>query len=282
MLSEEPERAARHVYDLVRPSADYPDWVGPPRRTFLICTQQRAGSTLLGEAIYFAGGLGCPLEYYHEGFRPGFEERWKTRDLAAYNATLHRVRTDPSGVFSIKLFWWDLVRLAVEIEPEEFNSPYRMHASRTEYDVYRRLLALVSGLFPSPTFVFLVRRDEIRQAVSHVVAGTTRYWRKFEGDRDRTSSVPYDFDATVQRLAEVQNDNAHWLNFFRVNGLQYHHIAYEDLAQDYEKIVRTFFDAIGRPDAAIHPPRLRKQADGHSEALLQRFLQEFRRRAQGD
>ncbi len=50
-------------YDLVRAEADYPEWQGPPRRTLLICTQPRSGSTLLGEALWFAGGLGCPLEY---------------------------------------------------------------------------------------------------------------------------------------------------------------------------------------------------------------------------
>jgi LPS sulfotransferase NodH len=281
MLSEESERAAGRIYDLVLSSADYREWAGPPRQTLLICTQQRAGSTLLGEAIYFAGGLGCPLEYYHRGFRPAFK-RWGVRDPSAYTAALHRFRTDPSGVFSVKLFWWDLATIAGELAPEAFASFYRMSASQTDENIYRRLFALISEYFPAPTFVFLIRRDDLRQAVSHFVAGETRYWRRFDNDRYRASSVAYDFDRIVQRLAEIQNDNAHWIRFFQANGLRYYKIVYEDLAQDYERTLRAFFDAVGRPDAAIHPPRLRKQADDLSEELFQRFLQEFRRRAQGD
>ena len=50
-------------YDLASAAHDYPIWEGLPRRTVLLCTHPRSGSTLLGEALYFAGGLGCPLEY---------------------------------------------------------------------------------------------------------------------------------------------------------------------------------------------------------------------------
>lgn len=269
------------AYDLVLASADYRQWNGPPRQTLLICTQQRSGSTLLGEAVYFAGGLGCPLEYYHAGFRPSFERRWKTTDIPAYAAALHRHRTDPSGVFSIKLFWWDVAELAGELAPAEFASLARANASQTDDSLYRRIFAAIAGLFPYPKFVFLTRRDEMRQAVSNSVAAQTGAWRRLpHGHRNaRRVSPVYDFNQIVQRLAEIQNDNAHWMNFFRANGLHYHQIVYEDLAADFEPTLRKLFAAVGRPDAPIMPPRLRKQADDTSEEFLQRFLIEFHERA---
>lgn len=271
------------AYDLVLASADYCQWNGPPRQTLLICTQQRSGSTLLGEAVYFAGGLGCPLEYYHGGFRPSFERRWKTTDIPAYAAALHRYRTDPSGVFSIKLFWWDVAELVGELMPTEFASLSRANASQTDDSLYRRIFAAIAGLFPYPRFVLLTRRDEIRQAVSNSVAAQTGAWRRLPyGHRNaRRVSPVYDFNQIVQRLAEIQNDNAHWMNFFRANGLQYHKIVYEDLAADYEPTLRKLFAAVGRPEAPIMPLRLRKQADDYSEELLRRFLTEFHQRAHG-
>jgi LPS sulfotransferase NodH len=69
----------------------------------LICTHPRSGSTLLGEALYFAGDLGCPLEYFHAGFRPTLAARWGCAGLEDYGRAVHRWRTDPSGTLSVNL-----------------------------------------------------------------------------------------------------------------------------------------------------------------------------------
>jgi LPS sulfotransferase NodH len=273
-------KGRRVVYDLAQPSADFREWNDRPQRTFLICTQMRSGSTLLGEAIYFAGGLGCPVEYFHRGFRTGFERRWATSDIRAYAKMVHRYRTDPSGVFSVKLFWGDLLELVCEVAPGEFSSLDGVNASRIDASVYRRIFSTIADIFPCPTFILLTRRDEIRQAVSTFVATETRLWRRFS-TRTGAPRADYNFDGIVQRLAEIQNDNHHWLNFFRGNGLQYYGMTYEDLADNYEVTLRRFFAALGRPDAPITPPRLQKQADVYSEELLERFLIEFHQRAHG-
>src|ERR1700761_3371165 len=107
-------------YDLATAEHDYPARDGAPLRTILICTHPRSGSTLLGEALYFAGGLGCPLEYFHAGFRPALARRWKPRSLSDYIAAAHRWRTDPGGTFAVKLFWRDVRELAAELDPDRF------------------------------------------------------------------------------------------------------------------------------------------------------------------
>jgi hypothetical protein len=102
------------VYDLSTAKADYPDWAGTPNRSVIVCAHQRSGSTLLGEALYAAGGFGCPLEYFHAGFRPGFAKRWKTDDFRSYLRELYKHRTDATGVISVKMFWRDLAHLIHE------------------------------------------------------------------------------------------------------------------------------------------------------------------------
>ena len=98
-MNDSPSRS--ETYDQLLASADYPPWHGPPNRSLIIGAFQRSGSTLVAEAMYFAGGMGCPHEYFSFGFRPVLERRWRPPDLRSYVAKLHRFRTDPSGVFSI-------------------------------------------------------------------------------------------------------------------------------------------------------------------------------------
>ena len=256
-------------YDLVGAGADYPEWQGPPRRTLVICTQQRSGSTLLGEALYFSGGLGCPLEYFHGGFRPGFAARWKAGDLPTYVAAL-RHRTDPSNSRSSFSGGTSSSSCA---NTHRANSP-TFSGSRlppVPPTIHRRILAIISGILPNPTFVLLGRRDQIGQAVSQYRAVEARRWRKFvEGAAG--GEPAHNFNLTFRILAAIQLHNAHWHDFFRANGACYHALDYEDLAQSYETTLARLFAAIGRPDASIPPPRLHKQADGHSERLARQFI----------
>ncbi|MEI9994419.1 MAG: Stf0 family sulfotransferase [Rhizomicrobium sp.] len=269
--------ARAEVYDLTLASADYPDWTGPPRRCLVLCTQQRSGSTLLGEALTFARGLGCPLEYFHEGFRPAFQARWQASELDGYVANLWRRRTDPSGVLSIKLFWRDLVALAEEIAPDNVADEDRMRPAATPADFYRGLFAHIAPRLPHAEFLFLHRRDTVRQAISNYAAWRTGGWRRLSA-RD-APPPPYDFDAILGLHRRILRSNAHWRNFFAANALVPHEIVYEDMEQDYQAAIRRLLDALGRADAPVVPPRLHKQGDDAAiAALTERFLRDFHAR----
>lgn len=266
-------------HSLTHPSFDYRIWNGRPQRTLLVCTENRSGSNLLCEAVYFAGGLGCPVEYYQPGHRARLARRWNAAGLRDYTTALHRFRTDPSGVFSVKLFWPGITKLVSELKPDEFDPAVAKATFAIDAEAYRRIFSTLVDFFPAPTFVFLSRRDEIRQAVSLYFAGATGAWRRYEwANPDKQESLAYDFDAIVQLLARIQNHKAHWINFFRANRVKYYAIDYEDIERDYHGTLQQFFAAFGRPDAAILPPRLQKQADSRSEDLVQKFAVEFSRR----
>lgn len=262
------------VYDLAAAEADYPARDGPPARSIVVCTQQRSGSTLLGEAMYFAGGMGCPLEYFHPGFRPAFAERWN--DARNYVAALHRHRTASSGVFAIKLFWRDLLDLAHERAPGRHEA-LRMAAPATvPREAYHDLFALVADVVPNASWIFLTRRDAVRQAVSNFVAWKTERWRLPDGEERKIAAAPdYDADLIRRLLSRILRSNAHWRRFFEANCIAACELAYEELEEDYAGTLRRVFAAIGLPDAAIAPPRLRKQSDAVNDALLARFVAEF-------
>lgn len=269
------------IYDLVLGSADYPRQCGLPERTIVICSQPRSGTTLLSEAMYFAGGLGCPVEYFHSAFRLGFEQRWRTTDFGSYCTCVHEHRTDTTGVFSLKLFWLDVVGLVRELGPEEF-SDLRVTSTQITPSSQRRMFALISQMVPNPFFVFLTRRDEVRQAISYYIAGETKRWRRFSDRPGANSAGPdYSFDKILGNLGFIQNCNKQWLGFFHANGLKYFPMVYEDLAQDYEATIRKLFLALDRPDARVVSPRLHKQADATSEQFFERFMLDFGRRVPG-
>ena len=266
-------------YDLTSAAHDYPPREGPPARTILIATHPRSGSTLLGEALYFAGGLGCPIEYFHHGFRPGLAARWGTHDLAGHVAAVHRLRTDPSGVLSVKLFWSDLVEMAAELDPARFGDLADCQPGDTAPETYRQIAALLAGVFPAARFVHLWRSDRVRQAVSGLTATQTGLWRMIPemGEKAPAGPAEYDFDRIDRYVAHADFCHAHWRNFFAAIGQSPPALTYEELAGDYEGSVRALLDALGS-DAPVPPIRMRRQSGASNEAFVLRYLREHRER----
>lgn len=263
-------------YDLALEEGDFAPWEGPPLRSIIICSHPRSGSSLLGEALRFAGGLGCPLEYLHRGFRPALAERWSAQDLTSYMAALQRSRTDANGVFSIKLFWQDLEEVAHETAPDSFPPPRMMDPGEADDAAYHRLLALVARLCPNPEFVYLERRDRIRQAISAVVATQTGLWRSIPGvgRQDPVGSATFDYDRILGMIAFADYSREHWHAFYKANAISPYRLTYEDLIGDYEGTVTALLARLGSATTRPPQPRMQRQGDAASEAMVLRFLQE--------
>jgi trehalose 2-sulfotransferase len=262
-------------YDLTAAEHDYPVWDGPPRRTILICTHPRSGSTLLGEALYFTGGLGCPIEYFHRGFRPGLAERWDTTTFAEHVAAVRRLRTEPGGTLSVKLFWRDIEEMAAELAPERFAGLHEMPPDATSPDDYREIARLLAQAFPDAEFIHLWRSDRVRQAVSGLAALQTGIWRVIPETGEKAAIGPpeYDFDCLDGFVAYADFCNAHWRNFFDAIDAVPFTLTYERLAADYEGTVRAVLDHLGS-DAPVPPVRMRRQSGAVNEAFVLRYLRD--------
>ena len=261
-------------YDLATADHDYSEWDGPPRRTVLLCTHPRSGSTLLGEALYFAGGLGCPLEYFHAGFRPSFARRWDAPDYAGLSDAVRRHRTSPNGTLGVKLFWRDIEEIARDADPdlERFAN---MPPSEVPADYYAALAGHVARLFPNPQFVHLWRDDCLRQAVSAVLAVETGRWRSIPGamKEEPPAAVPLDSGRIERIMAYSDFCHGHFRNLFAAMSVAPHGLTYEALTADYVANVRAVLRHLGS-DVEPIAPRMRRQADGASEAMVLRYLRE--------
>ena len=241
-----------------------------------MCSHVRSGSTLLGEAIFGAGGWGIPLEYFHVGFRPKFVELWGARELQEYLINLYRRRTEPSGCLSVKLFWRDVVELAAERDPENFGDPAVLTGKIEDAATYRKLFELLCGIFPNPTIIHLTRRNRLRQAISGVTAVTENRWRKFDTTPASAKSADEIYDSAwfVRAVMSSTMSDNHWNAFFDANNLSPFRIVYEDFVQDYAGTLQRLFAHLGRPDAKIVEPRLQRQSDERNEEMYERFLAE--------
>lgn len=262
-------------YDLVLAEHDYAGWSGSPLRTLLICTHPRSGSTLLGEALYFAGGLGCPLEYFHRGFRPSLAARWNARTLAAYVRAVHHKRTDRTGMLSVKLFWGDVEALAAELDPIRFGDLAGRPTGDMDMSTYREIASLLAPIFPNPEFVHLERKDRVRQAVSGLTASQTGVFRIVPsmGSKVAKAEPEYDFTRIASLVAASDYCHQHWRNFFDATGASPISLTYEGLASDYSGNIQRLFDALG---CSASPPsiRMKRQSDSENEAFVLRYLRE--------
>lgn len=267
------------TYDLAGAEWDYPEWKGPPRRSLVLCTHQRSGSSLLGEALAFAGGFGCPLEYFHGGFRPAFEQRWNVHRFRDYVAALYRNRTDPSGTLSVKLFWGDVALIVGEVAPELAAAIGRRESPSIPDDAYRLAYTILCDIMPEATWIRLERRDIIRQSISHVRAMRSNRWRGIpRAGLPLNPAVPYHFEALLKAVQWAHNCRAHWLRFFAANGLSPYALSYEALLADRDAELLALFRTLGSEHATIPPLRIQKQADDLSEAWHRQFLKDLRQK----
>jgi LPS sulfotransferase NodH len=266
------------VYDLTTADHDYPPWQGVPIRTILICTHPRSGSTLLGEAFYFADGLGCPLEYFHDGFRPALARRWNAHAIGSYVDEVHRHRTDPGGTLGVKLFWRDVSELAQELDPA--ISDLDLAPERVAPETYRKLADMLAPIFPAPQLIHLERRDRLRQAVSGVVATDTGHFRAIpeSGVPAPRAEPEFDYDRIEQLIGYSDFCHRHWRNLFAAMDAAPLKLTYEALIADYEATVAGALAYLGS-DSAVPPARMRRQADSRNEAFVLRYLRERAARA---
>jgi LPS sulfotransferase NodH len=228
-------------HDVVDESLDQPRRT--PRRTLVLASTYRSGSTVLAEDLITAGGYGWPIEYFQAGAQ---ERRFARFSGVDYPGEVMSRRTDDNGVFGVKLFPADL---------------------RREPGLWSRL--------PDPVVVRVRRRDRIGQAVSTWRALNGGAWRSLAGQH---SSPPpdYDFESLRRLVGLFAWEDAWWDSARGVVAT----VWFEDLVSDHTGAVAGLLrDLMGAglpPRNSPAEPRLVRQADADSLDMAQRFIRDYR------
>ena len=136
---------------------------------------------------------------------------------------------------------------------------------------------LIRATFPDLRFVYLTRRDKVRQVASFVRAQQTGVWERYSGEaKPETPRFEFDFAALNRTVHDLAVREARWQDLFSALGVSPYTVVYEDFALGPEAAVREILDFLGlEPPPAWSLPELslERLADEASDAWLGRYLE---------
>lgn len=237
-----------------------------PKISYLICATPRCGGYLLFEALENTGLAGIPGEYFWDDKKWG--EKWGVTDYTDFLNKVVEKSTTPNGVFGTKLMWGYFDRFIGKVR----ETPQFMESELSAHDI-------LNELYPNLHYIWIMRRDKVRQAVSLWKGLQTVVWWKRIGDPEPIldNEPKYNFEAIDYLAQEIMFHEAAWQEYFSQNNIIPFTVIYENLVLQYEETALEIMDWLGidyPDDLVFGPRRLLKQSDAVSENWVTRFLGE--------
>jgi LPS sulfotransferase NodH len=219
-------------------------------RTVLLASTFRSGSTYVAELLRHNGIEGLSLEK--------FNMIWETAPApdAAFRKAIAAIgETQVDGVLAAKI-----------MRPHLSNLMRCMRLERADS-------AVLAGCFPEGKWLFVKRRDKVRQAISFWRARQSGRWHVFDGSEE--PRITYDYDEIRECYRELVMQDVLWEDFFAEAVIVPHVIEYEDLNANLAVQLREalrFCDVkpVGRKLAT--EVRLKQQSDAFTEEIWERFM----------
>ena len=237
-----------------------------PKISYLICATPRCGGYLLFEALENTGLAGIPGEYFWDDKTWG--EKWRATDYTDFLNKVIQKSTTPNGVFGTKLMWGYFDRFIGKVR----ETPQFMERDLSAHDV-------LNELYPNLHYIWIMRRDKVRQAVSLWKGLQTVVWWKRIGDPEpKLNQEPeYNFKAIDYLSQEIVFHEAAWQEYFTHYNITPFTVIYEDFVPKYEATALKIMDWLGIDypiDIEFGPRRLMKQADAVSENWVAKYLEQ--------
>ncbi len=227
--------------------------------SYLICTTPRTGSNFLCEVLTRTGVAGHVDEYLWNP--PYWYEQWGITAFGSYLDRMLEAGQSANGVFGMKVMNWHVDEFVPKLGEERGW-------------VGRPAPAVLARFFPSLQYVWLTRRDKVRQAVSLHRAHQTGIWRSIDADKVPPIEPSFDFERINLLLDAIVFGEAFWSDYFSSAGVQPLTVVYEDFIRDPERGTVEILDYLHIPV----PPALQfgaweheKQADEVSDAWVRRY-----------
>jgi LPS sulfotransferase NodH len=226
---------------------------------YLICCTMRSGSTLL-ERLLKNAGIGNAREYLH-GTQPGF---------ATYHEYAQYIL---NGNLNYPISGWRVMW-------GQLWEQQRKLPQWAEVPVETMLDEIIDAIqAKSVRYIYLHRRDHLRQAVSSVRAQTARRWHCPAHEQEQTVHIPFTPD-TIARvkylMAELPKYEKRWEAYFSARGISPLRLVYEDMTATEDTIRDTFWQMIQYIGAEIpHDYQvtipLKKQAGQDVEQWIEQY-----------
>jgi LPS sulfotransferase NodH len=265
--------------------------------SYLVCSTQRSGSTLLCELLRATDVAGAPDEYFERLRETGlprqprqYFEDPSVQDIAErltptavgqpeqpgdfehwFRYVLQR-GTTLNGVFGAKMMWNYL---------DEFKLRMAELPGLSDLSFNERLEAV----FPRLEVIFMRRRDKVAQAVSLWKAIQTQQWRtesesgSEEIEADEAPGAKYDYRAIEHLVNQLHRWDAHWEDWFHATDREPIRVFYDEFTVSRAATIGRVLDALGiEPPVPEGKKPMKRQADNRSRDWVARFRDESERR----
>src|SRR5919201_517480 len=132
------------------------------RLSYVVCATPRSGSSFLCEVLSSTGVAGRPEDYFWN--LPFWSAHWGLTDFPGFAQRLLHEGTTANGVFGSKLMWDQLddvgKQFATLLSLGDAGPP-----------------EVLAAAFPNLHYIWLTRRDKLRQGISYSRAMETKVWR---------------------------------------------------------------------------------------------------------
>lgn len=237
-----------------------PNGPSPPiRASYVICTTPRSGSSFLCEMLQSTDVAGRPDEYFWNP--PAGHEQWSDDEYRAYVEQIRQAGTTLNGVFGVKLMWGyfdEVVARLAALTGQAGSSPPEILAT----------------VFSNLKYVWLTRRDKVRQAISWHRALATQRWRSTDAAPASAPEPTFHFDAIDALVGVATADDRAWQDFFDRHGLAPLEVVYEELEQAPEQACSRVLDFLALSALPRSPSQVwrhQRQADALSDAWVRRY-----------
>jgi LPS sulfotransferase NodH len=244
---------------------------------YVICTSPRSGSTLLCDLLKSTGVAGNPASWFHtasvadwlQPFDLAIDDSLSDKDnlARAFGVVISAGSLD-HGLFALRMQRHSVdffMRQLAILQPGLSNDTERLNAA-----------------FGRTGFIHLTRRDKVSQAVSMVKAEQTGLWHRAADGRELERLSPpapaeYDTGRIATALAQMQQWDLEWTQWFARESIEPFQIEYEALASDASAVLHRVLTDLGIDSvhAAGIVPGVAKLADDSSELWVERFVAEF-------
>jgi LPS sulfotransferase NodH len=239
--------------------------------TYLICATPRSGSTLLSFGLGSTKLAGNPNEYLDANVVLNWSQQlgFSVRSYTDYLQQLIAATRTPNRVFGAKIMWQcvkDTLSVYAATVPELAALP--LHEQ-------------IAVMLHQPRYIYITRKDKLRQAISLVKAAQTNIWIQWSGSAVQKAAPAaeptYHPAAIEEQLNTITTVEYTWQSFFRIAGVEPYTVVYEDLVERYDDIILDILRYLQidiPPGFRVPPPATERQADSVSEAWYERFQTE--------
>lgn len=228
----------------------------------MVCATARSGSNFLTDGLHATRKAGRPKQF----FLPKFEGEYgaahgldPSADFGGYVKGIIPATATSNEVFGFKVMGWYLADFLARL--------------RAAFPGDLPEGTLLGRVFPRLRYLRVVRKNKLRQAISKARALQSGLWKIKEGGETGQTAI-YDRELIARCLAETEQDEKVWDEFFDRNRIVPRTVYYEDLCGNYDSAARGALLAIGVRANRLPPivPETVRQADGISREWEEAYL----------